>query len=126
MGWIDANNIPTNKTIYGCDYGNSTWIAVGASGSVLKSTDHEDWSGSLTNPTNQNLYSITYIGSNTFVSVGNRIVMSSNDGGSNWNIHSTSRTFYDIAYGNSLYVAVTTNENIYTSTDLNSWTKVHP
>ena len=126
VGWIDANNIPTNKTIYGCDYGNSTWIAVGTNGSVLKSTDHEDWSGSLTNPTSRNLYSVLYVGSNTFVSVGSRIVMSSNDGGSNWNIHNTTKTFYDIAYGNSLYVAVTTNENIYTSTDLNSWTKVHP
>ena len=126
VGWSDANNIPTNKTLYGCAYGNSTWIVVGRDGSVLKSTGHEDWSGSLTNPTSLSLYSVIYAGSNKFVSVGYKIVMSTSNGGSSWDIHNTSLTFYDITYGNSLYVAVTTKEKIYTSTDLSTWTKVHP
>ena len=52
--------------------------------------------------------------------------MSTSNGGSSWDIHNTSLTFFDIAYGNSLYVGVTTNEKIYTSTDLISWTQVHP
>ena len=125
--WSDANNVNTVNTLYGCAYGNATYIAVGASGTTVRvSTNPEDWYGGLATPTTNNIYSVIYTSSGTFVAAGYRIVMKTTDSGVNWVTQYTSLTFLDIAYGNSLYVGVTYNEKIYTSSDLTTWTKVNP
>ena len=58
--------------------------------------------------------------------VGRNAVLVSSDNGSTFPEKENTLTFNDVTYGNGLFVAVGNNEIIYTSTDGDTWTKVHP
>ncbi len=98
--------------------GNGTFVAVGASGDVLRSANNGvTWA--LTSPSasaGTYFYSISYVNSQ-FVAVGyGGIVMYSSNGStwSNANYSDTSSSLTGITYGNGLYVLVGTDVNYNT------------
>ena len=84
----NSRNSQTSQTLRQITYGNSTFVAVGNSGSIRFSSDNGISWISSSFPTGLNLYSITY-GNSTFVAEGESgIILTSSDNGTSW----TSRT----------------------------------
>ena len=121
--WICIPPITNDKKLYGITYGNNKFIAVGESGSVVRSDNGSVWDISTSNTTGT-LYSVAF-GNSRFVGVGYNTVIVSTDNGTSFTQTETSYDFNDISYGNGLFVAVGDDENIHTSTDGDTWTKVY-
>ena len=112
-----------SKKLYGITYGNNKFIAVGESGTVIRSDNGSVWDIGTSNSSG-NLYSIAF-GNDKFVGVGSNTVIVSTDNGTSFLETYTTLTFKDVTYGNGVFVAVGLGEIIYTSTDGDTWTKVH-
>ena len=108
----------------------TTTIAAGASGAIRKTTNGTNWVGVPSTTTTQ-AYFATYangkffVGGGTSSSLGAMLVYS-NDA-ENWVNTSTfpslgTDNIYGLAYGASMYVAVTNAGKIYYSSDLLTWT----
>lgn len=48
--WTVANNVPTTQNLYGISYTQGYWTAVGAQGTIITSTNGNDWYGPIANP----------------------------------------------------------------------------
>ncbi len=80
-----------NNNLYGVTFGNGTFVAVGQSGTIIKSTNNgASWSSSSSG--GNTLNGVTF-GNNIFMAVGEdgRIVKSTDDG-SNWSSSSSGTT----------------------------------
>jgi len=121
--WLCPAPIVSDKKLYGITYGNNKFIAVGESGTVIRSDNGSVWETRTSN-TSASLYSIAF-GNDRFVGVGSNTVIVSTDNGTSFLETYTTLTFKDVTYGNGVFVAVGSKEIIYTSTDGDSWTKVH-
>ena len=122
--WLCPAPIVSDKKLYGITYGNNKFIAVGESGTVIRSDNGSVWETRTSN-TSASLYSIAF-GNDRFVGVGSNTVIVSTDNGTSFLETETSHIFNDISYGNGVFVAVGSKEIIYTSTDGDTWTKVYP
>ena len=122
-----------NKSLYGVAFGNSTFVAVGDVGKILRSTDNgANWShvttGYASNYGNNykaslnginNLRGVSF-GNNTFVAVGySGKIITSTDDGSSWDNETAvnSNNLYGVTFGNSTFVAVGSNGTIVKSTN---------
>ena len=121
--WLCPSPIVSTKKLYGITYGNNKFIAVGQSGTVIRSDDGSVWETRTSN-TDRDLSSIAF-GNDRFVGVGSYTVIVSTDNGTIFLETETTLTFYDVTFGNGVFVAVGPDEKIYTSTDGDTWTKVH-
>jgi photosystem II stability/assembly factor-like uncharacterized protein len=121
--WLCPAPIVSDKKLYGIAYGNNKFIAVGESGTVIRSDNGSVW-GTITSNTSASLYSIAF-GNNRFVGVGSYTVIVSTDNGTSFLQTETTLNFKDVTYGNGVFVAVGSGEIIYTSADGDTWTKVH-
>ena len=121
--WLCPAPIVSDKKLYGITYGNNKFIAVGQSGTVIRSDDGSVWETRTSN-TDRDLSSIAF-GNDRFVGVGSYTVIVSTDNGTSFLETETTLTFYDVTFGNGVFVAVGPDEKIYTSTDGDTWTKVH-
>ncbi|WP_244209097.1 S-layer homology domain-containing protein [Paenibacillus ferrarius] len=120
--WTARSPLPTGNDLNGVVYGNSKFVTVGNSGTILTSSDAVSWT-SVT-PANGILYSVSY-GNGMFVAVGSSgLIVTSSDGVS-WTTRTSNTQDYltGIVYGNSTFVVVTSNGAILTSSDGVSWTK---
>ena len=95
------------------------FIAVGASGTLLTSSDGTTWTAQ-TSGTSKNINNVHY-GNSSFIGVGdNGTVLSSSDG-ITWTDETSdcgawdNESLWDVAYGSSTWVAVGDNGSIYTS-----------
>jgi hypothetical protein len=121
--WLCPAPIVSDKKLYGIAYGNNKFIAVGESGTVIRSDNGSVW-GFRTSNSSGNLYSIAF-GNDRFVAVGYNTVIVSADNGTVFTQTETTLNFKDVTYGNGVFVAVGSGEIIYTSADGDTWTKVH-
>lgn len=115
----------TIYNLYGISYLNGNFIAVGASGTVLTSTDAVNWT-SQTPVTGSSLRSVAY-GASTYVAVGDAGAVVSSDDATTWSAQTTPTTesFHAISFGPDLqFVAVgTTGLIAYSTTGADStWT----
>ena len=129
--WSCPQEIVDDKQLYGITYGNNKFIAVGESGTVIRSDNGTIWTENLSGNSNTsaNLYSIVF-GNDRFVAVGRYAVIVSTDNGDSFTLTEDKYIFEDISFGNGVFVAVGSGEIIYTSTggglsDGDTWTKVH-
>ena len=129
--WLCPAPIVSDKKLYGIAYGNNKFIAVGESGTVIRSDNGTNWTENLSGNSNTsaNLYSIAF-GNDRFVAVGRYAVIVSTDNGTSFTLTETNYIFNDISFGNGVFVAVGSGEIIYTSTGGgvsvgDTWTKVH-
>ena len=121
--WSCVSPIVPDKKLNGIAYGNNKFIAVGQSGTVIRSDNGSGWATRTSN-TSADLYSIAF-GNDRFVGVGRYTVIVSTDNGTRFLETNTEHYLRDVTYGNGVFVAVGYNENIYTSTDGDTWTKVY-
>ena len=129
--WSCPQEIVDDKQLYGITYGNNKFIAVGESGTVIRSDNGTNWTENLSGNSNTsaNLYSIAF-GNDRFVAVGRYAVIVITDNGTSFTLTETNYIFNDISFGNGVFVAVGSGEIIYTSTGGgvsvgDTWTKVH-
>jgi len=122
--WLCPAPIVSDKKLYGIAYGNNKFIAVGESGTVIISDNGSVWDTRDSNNSSAHLYSIAF-GNDRFVGVGYKTVIVSTDNGTKFKQTEISYDFNDISFGNGIFVAVGDDENIHTSTDGDTWTKVH-
>lgn len=103
-------------------YGNAAYIAAGAGGVMLRSTDDlVSWTQPVSGTTND-LYALAYNGS-LFLAVGAFGTIITSEDGENWTLRysGTSSHLYGVAYGNGLYVAVGADGTVQTSSDGATW-----
>ena len=48
--WTVANTVPTTQNLYAVSYTQGYWTAVGAAGTIITSTDGNNWYGPIANP----------------------------------------------------------------------------
>jgi len=119
-----------NRNLYGVAFGNSTFVAVGDYGKIVRSTDNgASWShvtsGKYEGSGAYSLYGTNYLrgvtfGNNTFVAVGytGKIIRSTNDGSSWDNVTAVnSDNLYGVTFGNGTFVAVGQSGTIIKSTN---------
>jgi photosystem II stability/assembly factor-like uncharacterized protein len=117
-----------NRDLYGVAFGNSTFVAVGNNGKIVRSADGASWSSVTTGYTpytygSNHLRGVSF-GNNTFVAVGytGKIIKSTNDG-SSWDNETKvdNKNLYGVTFGNNTFVAVGESGTILTSSDGTSW-----
>lgn len=113
----------TTSDLYNVTYGGGRFVAVGASGSILTSSDGSSWSFAGS-PTTALLYGVIY-GSGVFVASGQAGTVLSSSNGTSWTQRTSGITnqLYCAAYGGGRFVVVGTSGAILTSSDGSSWTK---
>lgn len=132
--WLSTT--PTTSTLYGVAFGAGQFVAVGASGTILTSTDGANWTVRVEATNQVTLYAVTY-GANGFIAVGaagspsEPVVWTSPDGTA-WTAQDVSSLnlpngnwLQGVTYGKGLYVAVGGNYNtntVVTSTNGVDWT----
>ena len=102
----------------GVTFGNNTFVAVGYTGKIIRSTDNGSSWDNVTKVDNDNLYGVTF-GNNTFVAVGEdgRIIISE-DNGTSWTSESSGdETLNGVTFGNNIFMAVGQDGRIVKSTD---------
>jgi len=123
--WTNGESRTSTAYLYGITFGNNRFLTVGASGWLSYSSDNGSDFTALTIPLANTLFSTAY-GNNIFVSVGYySVVVSDNDMSEDPILKENSYYFNDVTFGNGVFVAVGNDENIYTSTDGDTWTKVY-
>ena len=132
----------TSNILVGVTYGNSIFVMVGQSGTILTSSDGTSWDN-RTSGTSNGLYGVTY-GTSTFVAVGHYETILTSSDGTTWTSRTSGRTnssglsyknssgwtytdyLEGITYGNSIFVTVGRGEDgsgtILTSSDGITWT----
>ena len=130
------------KLSLGVTYGNSIFVMVGQSGTIMTSSDGTSWDN-RTSGTSNGLYGVTY-GNSTFVAVGHYETILTSSDGTTWTSRTSGRTnssglsyknssgwtytdyLEGITYGNSIFVTVGRGEDgsgtIMTSSDGINWT----
>ena len=86
-------------SLRGVAFGNSTFVAVGQSGTILTSTDGETWT-SRTSGTSNYLYDIAF-GNSTFVAVGQSGTILTSTNGTSWTTRTsgTTNALYGVSFG---------------------------
>ena len=118
----NKNDTGTSNQLEGINYGNSIFVVLGNSGTILTSSNGTSWS-SRTSGTSNGLEQITY-GNSTFVVVGSSGTILTSSDGISWTSRTsgTSNGLEGIIYGNITFVAVGSSGTILTSSDGTSWT----
>ncbi len=125
--WNYRSPLPTANTLFRADYIHGKFFASGMNGTMLSSTDGENWDTYDLGNTDS-LRGFAY-GNNTYVIVGYAsgvlgTIYTSVDG-INWNQAATTpdHQLMDIVYGDNKFVAVGQSGKIFTSSDGSIWEK---
>jgi photosystem II stability/assembly factor-like uncharacterized protein len=143
--WTAATTVPTSNNLYGVAYmypnpvttalpsgSVGVWIAVGAGGTLITSTDSVTWTAvtSVTPPTTNDLKSVavltttdstTLVTTNTVVAVGNNGTVLTSPDGKNWTNKTVNSTNLNAVTGWSRFVAVGDGGAVFTSPDGTAW-----
>ncbi len=123
--WV-SQNTGTSNNLYAVTYGGGLYVAVGQADSILTSPDGIHWTAIPVSDTTQNLYSITYNGTGTFVAAGTNGTVFYSNGGGTWTegdivASGTTDTATSVAFGNGTFVIVAHTSSsvtkIFSSTD---------
>ena len=112
----------TANSLRAVTYGNSQYVAIGDSGTIITSPNGTTWTGQ-TSGTATSLSDVTY-GNSLYAAVGGSGIILTSSNGTAWTSQTsgTAQGVNGITYGNSQYVAVGGGGTILTSPDGTTWT----
>lgn len=115
----------TAENLYGVAYNGVGFVAVGATGIGLYSTDGVVWVG-VTTQSVEDLNAVA-AGGNVFIAVGNGGTMVQSQNGTVWTVITSGVTddLWDVAIGNAVYVAVGDNDAVVTGDVTSTVLEVH-
>ena len=118
--WQWRNPLPVGNTLSCVTFGNGTFVALGAGGTVLESPDGINWTNANTGPVT--FSNITCV-SGTFVAVGANGKIATSPDGLAWTSQTSgvTTTLTGASYGNGLFVVVGNGGVILTSPDGAAW-----
>jgi hypothetical protein len=123
MAW-ESRTSGVAHTLWGVEWGAGKFVAVGANGTILATTDGLGWMAAAS-PVTDTLWGLRY-GAGRFVVAGDRgTLLSSVDGLSGWvpMTSGTTANLTDVAYGAGRFVVVGTGGTVLTSeTGAGEWT----
>jgi photosystem II stability/assembly factor-like uncharacterized protein len=109
--------------LYGVAFGNGMWVAVGANGAIVTSTDTANWQA-VGSQTTSDLKAVAYsAAAATFVAVGVGGTVVTSPDGVNWTSRGpiiASTVLTGVSFG-SQFAAVGNNGGIFTSADGITW-----
>ena len=116
-----GSHIHGKSELHSVAYGNGVYTAVGASGSILVSTDAVTWSEAETE-TEATLRAVTH-GAGHFVAVGGKGLILVSETGQTWEARASgsTHTLLDIKYGDGGFVAVGEGGVVVTSENALDW-----
>jgi photosystem II stability/assembly factor-like uncharacterized protein len=124
--WTQRTSSFDTSIIYGVAYGNSMFVAVGASGKLAISTDGITWTQQTSSFGTSIIYGVAY-GNNMFVAVGNGGKLATSTNGTTWTQRTSSfgtTIINSVAYvNNNMFVAVGASGKLATSTNGTTWTQ---
>jgi len=98
------------------------FVAVGASGTIITSSDNGTSWNSMTSGISKLLNEVTY-GNSIFVTVGyGGTILTSSVNETTWNDRSKTKRLWGVTYANSTFTVVGNSGTIYTSSDGTTWT----
>ena len=118
----DNGTSGTTREFYEIAYGDNTFVAVGQSGRHSYSSNNgTSWDNGTWSDTDH----VTGVefGNNTFIGSSSTNLTRSTDNGANWNLIGAGLKVYDVAFGNSMFLACGAEGAIVTTSDNgSSWT----
>lgn len=117
----------SNRELFGVTYGNSTFVAVGAEGRCVTSTNGTSWTARTTG-TLSDLLSITY-GNGLFVACGNARAVRTSPDGINWSPRSAGSgliNFRVVFWDGDRFNMCGNNGTLFISSDGINWTEALP
>ena len=82
LNWLAFNN-SFNVNLYAVTYGNGQYVAVGSNGTIITSSDGNNWTRQSGSPVSDTLRGIVY-GNRQYVAVGNAGTVITSLNGTNW------------------------------------------
>lgn len=123
LSFTSKADLGPGQHLYGVAANSTTAVAVGAAGTVVRSTDGVVWSPNAPSFTAVDLWDVATIGSN-FLAVGNAGTAATSPDGLTWTTRTTgsSASLKSVAWSGSLIVAVGSGGEILSSADAVTWT----
>jgi len=123
--WTALTN-PSSADLYAATYYNGVYLAAGAGGTILYSTDAITWTQQTSNTTG-NLYAIGINGIGGYVAAGQGGAVITSVDGKTWTAltplsAANGHDLRGVAYGNLTWVVVGDGGTLLTSTDGTTWT----
>jgi hypothetical protein len=116
--WARRNVSGLTANLYAVAYGNGVFVAVGDNSTIATSTDGSNW-GVSSPGAYGNLASIRFL-NGQFIAVGSTDKILSSTDGTNWSAGTLPAAgFWDVAYGNGVYVVA--GNSTYRSTNGVNW-----
>lgn len=124
-GLVTSGSTALSTSLQAVGGSGGTWLAGGAGGVLIRSTNGVDWS-TITSPTSSNITVITYTDDAAYLSAGGSIFRSTNNGDSWTQVFSGIVPLQDLqkftlADNSSLFIAVGNQGRLLTSTNGTSW-----
>lgn len=112
-----------NSRIQDVCYYNGRYVGVGAENLVVTSTNARDWT--IVSATTNVLLTACAGGAGKYVATGfdQTILISTN--GIDWQKGTAPTSFYDIIFGNGVWVGLNQTPIVYASSDLTNWTSIN-
>ncbi|MFC1991275.1 hypothetical protein ACFLVC_00860 [Chloroflexota bacterium] len=124
LEWTWANPYPIGNELTSITYGNGMFVANGADGTIITSTDGETWD-IQNSGTSNHLDGAAWL-DNKFWCVGSGVMLNSTDG-VNWTNPNTGPSFtgYNISYNGSRYVIPSSSSVRYSDDDGATWNLIN-
>lgn len=122
--WANVTNPLPAVNLNAVTFGG-VYLAAGAGGTILLSSDAATWAAQTSGTTND-LLALASNGNSRYVAVGTAGTIVYSDGGNTWlkATSPTSNTLYGVTYGGNLFVAVGAQGTVLTSSDGATWSSV--
>lgn len=117
--WSDAADsaVETTNNLYSVAHNGTATVAVGASGTIIRSTDTNLWT-TITSGTSANLHTIITVGTDFYISSkDNGVILKSTDNGLSWSTFTNlSQVIYNMYYSDNRMLFMSTNGSLITTT----------
>lgn len=120
--WTWRNPRPAGNSLLAVTHAEDRFVAVGLYGSILTSTDGQEWTLENSGTTSR-LFGVNH-GAGTFVAFGENATLAVSSDGRAWSLppHNLANSLKSMAHGTNVWAALDGLGNIFSSPDLSEWT----